>query len=620
MKTRPPRKKDRSIQARVMMLVVSGVLVSMLVPGWVAWQSLDALAVQATTTGESDAALAAHHLENVLGREWNKLQEIAAAPAPPSDQPDAILVEPPPALLRDVYFRSEIMDSTFVTDGDGRLIVQEPVLAGAPGTEMPGAREVIASGRPGVSALVRTPSGAQFHLLVPVRDWRGRVVGVAGGAVNATGPRILAILRGHIRGPGTRLQVVDATGTVVMSTATDQIGSACAHRATVSGRLRSGASLRGSCQSCHGSATDQPYGLMAFVPLRAAPWGVCLTAPEAEPLVRAAALRRTLLWLGPVLLGVGLLFAYGAAQSLLRPVRVLTRESDRIASGDLEQPIPYLGPDELGRLGRTLERMRIELKTSIDAIEQANTTLEGRVDARTRELKDISKQLAEREEARARLLRQVITAQEDERKRLARELHDETCQTISALAMRLESAAQRAPNGDAAPALTEARTLAVRALDEIHRLIYDLRPSVLDDLGLWSAIRWYAERQLGPRGVAVRCEFPDADGRLPPIVETALFRVSQEAISNIARHANAEQVLIQGGIRGNTLTLEIEDDGQGFDPAEVRKPSPDGHGWGLLGITERVEALGGRVDLDSAPGQGVRVAITVTLPAETTRA
>ena len=123
----------------------------------------------------------------------------------------------------------------------------------------------------------------------------------------------------------------------------------------------------------------------------------------------------------------------------------------------------------------------------------------------------------------------------------------------------------------------------MRTLDELHRLIYDLRPSVLDDLGLWSAIQWYADRQLKPRGVAVQCEFTDVERRLPPLMETALFRAVQEAVSNIAKHADAEHVLIQCGFEGDVLTIEIEDDGSGFEPAAVKRPNDEGHGWGLLG-------------------------------------
>ncbi len=286
----------------------------------------------------------------------------------------------------------------------------------------------------------------------------------------------------------------------------------------------------------------------------------------------------------------------------------------------MEAPVPDLGADEVGRLGRSLEHMRSRIKSSLDDIEEANAKLERRVEARTAELQALYAQLAERDEARSRLLRQVITAQEDERKRLARELHDETCQTISALNMRLETAVTGLPPGaDSAP-LLEARALAVRTLDELHRLIYDLRPSVLDDLGLWSAIQWYADRQLKPRGVAVHCEFTDVERRLPQVMETALFRAVQEAVSNIGKHADAEHVLIQCSFERDVLTIEIEDDGNGFEPSAITRPKDEGHGWGLLGITERVEALGGAVVIDTAPGQGARIVITVPVPPEGARA
>jgi signal transduction histidine kinase len=601
----PSRATTRSIQTRVMVLVASGVLTSILVPGWVAWRALDTVTEQALANRQADATLAAHHLEGVLAREWNKLQEVAAAPSPgPTD------------ILRSVYFRAELMERTFVTDREGRVTYQEPTSPSLVGARIPGADVVIASGRPGASALDASTSGAWVHLLVPVRDWQGRVVGTAGGSINPRGAKLGELLREHTPAESS-LELIDARGIVIAAHPAATTGALSDHKGYLAGLIASGTPASGACHTCHGVA-QRSNAVMAFTPLRAVPWGVCIKTAEANVLATTGRLRRTLLWLGPLLMAFGLLFAYGAAQSVLRPVRVLTVESERIAGGSLDQPIPQVGRDELGRLGRSLENMRTALKSSIEKIEDANATLERRVDDRTKALTEATRQLAEREEARARLLRQVITAQEDERKRLARELHDETCQTISALSMRLGSLTQR--SGDSPlPELVEARNLAVRALDELHRLIYDLRPSVLDDLGLWPAIRWYAERQLVPRGVSVRCEFADVDRRLPTLYETALFRVSQEAISNIAKHAEAEQVLIQGNMNGDTLTIEIEDDGKGFEPSASRTPGPGGHGWGLLGITERVDALGGTVEIDSAPGQGVRLVVAVTLPPEAPR-
>lgn len=608
----------RSIQARVMLLVALGVVTSTLVPGWVAWEALREVTGLAIAASESDAALAARHLEQVLTREWNKLQEVAVAPAL-ATPPAGDTFVPPAEILRNVYFRAEILERTFVTDATGRVTTQEPAGARGLGDEVPGARAVMLTGRPGVSPAAAGDGSGLLHLLVPIRDWHGTVIGVAGGSVSRTSARLAGVLRAHAASPTRTIEVLDQRGTVVTSLSPSTVGTSSEHRVLAERQIRAGTAASGVCRTCHDSG-PRSSAVMAFAPLRAVPWGVMLRTPEHASQARAEGLRRALLWLAPALLAIGLLFAYGAAQSLLRPVRILTRESERIAAGDLERPIPELGRDELGRLGRSLDHMRSRLKESIDAVEQTNATLERRVDERTRELQVLSRELANREEARARLLRQVITAQEDERKRLARELHDETCQTISALAMRLETGTQLLPEDAVPPALVEARTLAVRALDELHRLIYDLRPSVLDDLGLWSAIRWYADRHLTPRGVSVRCEFPDVDHRLPPIVETALFRVAQEAISNIAKHSDADLVLIQGSIHGDTLTVEIEDDGKGFDPDATRKPAVDGHGWGLLGITERVDALGGHVELDTAPGQGVRLVVTVTLPSEAPRA
>jgi signal transduction histidine kinase len=211
----------------------------------------------------------------------------------------------------------------------------------------------------------------------------------------------------------------------------------------------------------------------------------------------------------------------------------------------------------------------------------------------------------------------VITAQEDERKRIARELHDETSQALAVLAMGLE-AAQDAIRSGKTPRLDEVKAVAVRTLEDVHRLILDLRPSVLDDLGLLSAIQWYADRQLVSRGIAVRCEFGELP-RLPPEMETALFRICQETMSNVARHAQATAVLVQVGAEADEVLIEIEDDGKGFDPEsasrrEGRRP------WGLMGIRERAEILGGTATVESEPGQGTRVAVRIPIAGAPRRA
>jgi signal transduction histidine kinase len=610
----------RGIQSRVGLLVVLGVLASMLLPGWIAWKALAATADEILTARLNVAGTAVRHLDGVLAREWSKLQEVATGPGVAASQNDADQRAQALGALRTAYLRAEVMHGTYVTDAEGRVRLREPEAAAGDELVLPGAREALQAGRPTATGLVNGPNGPAVYLFVPIRDWTGQASGLVAGEIDPKGSRFAAVLRSHDVAASGSLDVLDGSGLIIASTDASRQGSASDHRQLLSSLIRTGGSTRGTCHSCHEGSEGRTTDLMAFASSKSLGWGVRVREPESVALAGTSRLRTTLLALGPVLLGMGLLFAYGAAQSLLRPLGVLTRTAERIAAGDMEPPIPDLGADEVGRLGRSLEHMRTQIKSSMEATEEANTMLERRVDARTAELKALYAQLAERDEARSRLLRQVITAQEDERKRLARELHDETCQTISALNMRLETAVARLPPGaDSAP-LLDARGLAVRTLDELHRLIYDLRPSVLDDLGLWSAIQWYADRQLKPRGVTVTCEFSDTERRLPPLMETALFRAVQEAVSNIAKHANAEHVLIQCGVEGDVLTIEIEDDGNGFEVAAVRRPTDEGHGWGLLGITERVEALGGSVVIDTAPGQGARIVVTVPVPPEDARA
>jgi signal transduction histidine kinase len=230
---------------------------------------------------------------------------------------------------------------------------------------------------------------------------------------------------------------------------------------------------------------------------------------------------------------------------------------------------------------------------------------------RTRDLQAAHRELQAKDELRGKLLRKVITAQEEERKRLARELHDETCQKLAALGIRIDTALSAGSLDEIRARLGDARALTSRTLDDIHRVIFDLRPSVLDDLGLLPAIRWYAKRLLESRGIAVRYDFPEGDVRVGPEVETALFRAVQEAISNIARHSHAENALIEIDEHPGELVIEVEDDGTGFDVESVKGPTESGRGLGLLGLRERMELIGGSVEVDSSPGDGTRVTLRI---------
>ncbi len=611
----PRRWNLRGIQARVYLLVGLGVMSCIVGLGWVAWQSLTLFTDRILREREMLASTLAQHVEQAVQRELKTLQQVAAAPGtdPQVDDDGAKLTA-----LRAAYLRAELLQRTFIVDERGVLRWQEPAGPAPPEGLAAAVASVLQSGRPTVTGLIPGPNGYRLYFLLPMRHWSGRLSGLVGGEADPASSHFASLLSGFHVVPTGSIDVLDARGRVILSTDPHRRGLETNHHAFVATLIKGGQTARGTCHSCHetGIISDRTSELMAFVPLPQTPWGVSVREPEAQALANVLRLRRTLFILAPTLFGLGLFFAWGAAQSVRRPLAVMTAAAERIAGGRLDRPIPPLGSDEIGRLGRALEDMRATLQASMETIERANQTLERRVEERTRELEELYRQLADRDEARVRLLRKVISAQEEERKRIARELHDETSQTLSALVMRLETAVATLPPGMVSEPIAEARALAVRSLDELHRLIYDLRPSVLDDLGLWAAIRWYAERHLTPIGIAVRCEFSDVDRRLPPAMETALFRIAQEAISNIARHAGAETVLIQCAIQNDILTIEIEDDGRGFDPGLVKKPDDEGRGWGLLGISERAELLGGQARIDTAPGQGVRLVLTLRVPRE----
>ncbi len=289
------------------------------------------------------------------------------------------------------------------------------------------------------------------------------------------------------------------------------------------------------------------------------------------------------------LLGAAAGFALGTV--LTRPLSELVKATQAIARGDLQQKAMIKGGDEVEKLARAFNHMTEALAKSRD------------------ELLRLYHELQHKEALRGQLLQKLISAQEEERRRIARELHDQYAQALMALSISVEAAERVLPSEMTAvrAQLEEVKRLAAQTLDQTYDLIFDLRPTTLDDLGLVPAIRWYAESRLEPLGVQVYLETRDLRGRLSAEVETALYRVIQEALLNIAKHARAQHVWVHLEIEDGRLRGVVKDDGQGFDLTEVRRTGGDGRGMGLLGMQERVELLGGTFHIETAPGQGTRV-------------
>lgn len=225
---------------------------------------------------------------------------------------------------------------------------------------------------------------------------------------------------------------------------------------------------------------------------------------------------------------------------------------------------------------------------------------------------------AQRKEAlRGEFLRQIVSAQEAERQRIARELHDETGQALTALGLGLRgvSSSVRIDTEKAASNLRQLEGMAVRSLDELRRLISDLRPSHLDDLGLAAAIRWYVGDIQERTELSIDLDIPpDEECNLPTTISTSLFRVAQEALTNVVKHAMADHAWVRLNRKDGIVTLEIEDNGIGFDAGQ--RLSKGQTAWGLLGMEERATLLGGELQLVSQPGDGTRITVKVPCPDE----
>lgn len=587
----------RRISARVFTLVGIGMLAPLGVMAWAGWSGFGEFQRRITAERELVARSAAERLTSALGAEVAAMDQLASRVSPGADE----------ASLRE-SLRSlrghRLFDSVFVIDARGEVVVREP--AGPSVDPLVLLKDIEQAGRPTLTDLRTDAQGRQrLYALAPLRGVRGEVTGLIGGEIDPSAPQLAQLLEGEALGPQESVDVLDGEGYVLASTDVTRRFFRVEHSGFAARLIHDRRSSPGQCHGCHGVATAERE-LIAFVPVPNSNWGVIARQPRREAFAFADALFVKVVVLALVLLALALLFAWGAALSVTRPVKVLTQAAVQITDGELSTPIPPLPRDEVGQLGAALETMREALRASRDELEQ-------RVQDRTAELERLNATLQDREAARTKLLRQLITAREDERKRIARELHDETAQSLAALSISLESTARSLP-APANRSVEEAAALAVRTLDEVRRLIVDLRPSVLDDLGLESAILWYADRCLKPKGVSTRCEFSGLEERLPQEYETALFRTVQEAMTNIARHAEAETVLIQCTRRGGQVTLEIEDDGQGFDNSTRDRAADSRHGFGLMGMRERVELLGGTLSIDSEPGQGTHLTLTVPLP------
>ncbi|HWI84598.1 CHASE3 domain-containing protein [Ramlibacter sp.] len=255
------------------------------------------------------------------------------------------------------------------------------------------------------------------------------------------------------------------------------------------------------------------------------------------------------------------------------------------------------------------ERLRID-----EELQRLNRSLEALVRERTAELRAANADLLEAKLRLRDLSSQLITAQEQERRHIARELHDDTGQSMTVIRMHLMDMLRG--KEDAMSRVPECIAVVDAAIAQIRGMALNLRPTMLDDLGLAEALEWALEQQAKAAGWVTALESDGDTSGLPPEIQTACFRIGQEALTNAARHAGATEVSLELRMIGRELELTVSDNGAGFDLARYGSPEERKKHFGLISMGERASLVGGRLEIETAPAQGTRVRAVFPVPVE----
>ncbi|MCL4251325.1 MAG: HAMP domain-containing protein [Anaerolineae bacterium] len=323
-------------------------------------------------------------------------------------------------------------------------------------------------------------------------------------------------------------------------------------------------------------------------PIRNTGWNLHLGLSSASISQTAIDVTLRLLVIMLIMIAVGFAAAIFLTWILTRPILDLVAATDAVAQGDFSRRVPRWADDEIG-----------ELATAFNAMTEA--------------LETAAHERAERDRLREQYISGVIVAQENERKRIARELHDSTGQSLTALLVGLQDLKQAQANGNSGARIDRLREVVSHALDEVRGIAWRLRPSVLDDLGLPSALERLADQYQRQQNMTVDLVMRGLPPRLPQTLETAIYRIVQEGLTNIARYAQAQTASVVIGQRDDSIRIIIEDDGVGFDPKQIAQSSKS---LGLQGIRERAGLFGGTLEIDSTPGGGTSLFIAIPFQPE----
>jgi signal transduction histidine kinase len=609
------------MQRRIVFLIIINLLIILASLGIISHLSINASINKSLENRLALANIIGQYIDHVMESNLKRLYDISLSGKIDFNDRDW---GPERRALKTAFEYSIFTDRIFLMDTYGNVVIAYPHREEEQVNllSIPYVRRTLAEMKPVISD-VYTASPTQkmvIFALVPLKDKNGEIVGVAGGEIDPTNYLLAHAIKSVHAEPDTYIELMDSRGVIIASNDPRKILT-CSQQnkflnVLISDRKGSVVNCHRCKESYHGNKRGRD--MLAFAPLSVAPWGISVRDPREKVFAPSINLRKGFLVLSVVSIFTGLLLAVGLSRGIVRPIQSLIGATQEIARGNLKDPIEVSTRDEIGTLGRSFDEMRIRLAESVDSIQRYSVELENRVADRTKEL-------LQSKEKMAALLREIITAEEEERKRIARELHDDTSQSLNLTMISLDSIIDRFSDYDPVrKQLKQIREQCMAMLKGVHQLINDLRPPVLDDLGLESAIKWVLEKHLAERGIPYYIDTKgDSDGlksRFRGVldygkIELVLFRVIQEAIINVSKHAEARNVFVSLTFGESSIEMEIEDDGEGFDLEQVLESAKKGTytGLGLLGMEERVALLDGKLTVWSEPGKGTRIQVVVPI-------
>jgi signal transduction histidine kinase len=611
------------MQKRIVISVIFSILILLLSLGIISHLSVNDSIQRSLESRLQLANIIAKYIDHMLESNLTRLYDISISGRIDFDDGNW---ESERVAVKTAYDYSIFTDRIFLLDLDGNVVLTYPHQEGSNDNllSIPYVSRTLRDGKPTISDIytMEPTKRKVIFALVPLKNKDGEVIGVAGGEINPTNYVFTQILKSIPAEEETYIELVDNHGIIISSNKLQRILTCSDHNEFLVNLIASKKSSVGTCHRCHlqeNQWEERTKDMLAFAPLSVAPWGITVREPQEIIFAPTTQLKKGFFSLSLIAIGTALILAIGLSRSIVRPVQSLSNAALRIGKGNLSEPITIASTDEIGSLAESLDTMRIKLANSLHSIQEQNLELEQRVARRT-------KDLAESREKLSGLLKKIMTAGEEERKRIARELHDDTSQSLNAVLMSLDALSLSV---EKQPAITgklkQLREHCVMTLQGLHQLIKDLRPPVLDDLGFESAIRWVMERHLDDKDVICTfnmnhtCEeIRKTSARVLDCakLELLLFRVIQEAMINISKHANAHNVSVCVQFHHSHVSIDIDDDGRGFEVelvCDTIHHEKQMGGFGILGMQERIALLDGKMIICSRPGEGTQISAYVPL-------